>query len=321
MSRSRSRHLVDPELAPLLAALPPLDLSAETLPGLREARSQPVPGAPDPQALVPEVTTTQRLVPGFDGDPDVRVLHYEPAGRSTPAGALVWMHGGGYVLGSAAADEILCRKIARETGVVVVSVDYRLAPETPAPGAVHDCYAALSWVHDHADELGVDRGRLAVGGASAGGGLAASLAILARDRGEIPVSFQLLVYPMLDDRTGSTTAPHPYAGEFVWTAADNRFGWTCALGREPGGDASPYAAAARVESVAGLPPTFIGVGAIDLFLEEDMAYATRLLRAGIPTELHVYPGAFHTFDRVPGTRLFEAYFRDLVGALGRYVGG
>jgi acetyl esterase/lipase len=124
---------------------------------------------------------------------------------------------------------------------------------------------------------------------------------------------------MLDDRTGSTTDSHPYAGEFVWTPSDNVFGWTALLGEEPGGaDVSPYSAAARVESVAGLPPTYVSVGALDLFAEEDLSYATRLLRAGVPTEFHLYPGAFHAYDLVPTATLTQVHFRDLIGALQRH---
>lgn len=314
-----SRHLLDPELAPLAESFPVLHLSAENLAAVRAALAAPAPGAPNPEELFPDVSTTEKHVPGFEGDPDVRVLHYEPKGRSEPTGALVWIHGGGFVLGRAEVDELLCRQVAAETGAVVVSVDYRLAPETQAPGLVHDCYAALRWVYAHAESLGVDRDRIAVGGMSAGGGLAAAVAVLARDLGEVPVSHQFLVYPMLDDRTGTTTAPHPYAGEFVWTAADNRFGWSAHLGHEPGGDAtSPYAAAARVSSVAGLPPAFIAVGALDLFLEEDVAYATRLVREGVPTELHVYRGAFHAFDKASTARVVQSFSRDLITALGRH---
>ncbi|MFE5395973.1 alpha/beta hydrolase [Streptomyces sp. NPDC056568] len=316
-----SRHLVDAEIAPLLNVFPPLALAPETLAAVREGQAAPVSDAPDPQTLFPDITTTETLIPGFEGDPDVRVLHYEPKDRTAPTGALVWIHGGGYVLGTADVDEILCRRISTETGATVVSVDYRLAPETRAPGQVHDCYAALRWVHDNAEDLGVDRARIAVGGASAGGGLAATLAILARDRGEIPVSFQFLVYPMLDDRTGTTVDSAPHAGEFIWTPGDNRFGWTALLGHRPGeDDVSPHAAAARVKSMAGLPPAFIAVGALDLFLDEDVAYANRLLREGIPTELHVYPGAFHAFDLVADARLSQAYHRDFLGALGRHFG-
>jgi triacylglycerol lipase len=317
-----TRHLVDPQIAPMLDVFPPLDLSAATLADVRARMSEPVPDAPDPQALWPRVTTTERRIPGFEDDPDVRILHYEPADRPARTGALVWIHGGGYVIGSADMNEILCRQIATELGIPIVSVDYRLAPETKEPGLVHDCYAALRWTHQNAGELGIDPDRIAIGGASAGGGLTATLAILARDRGEVPVSFQLLIYPMLDDRTSSTAPAHQYAGEFIWTPSDNRFGWSSLLRQEPGGaGVSPYSAAARVHTVEGLPPTFLSVGALDLFLEEDLDYASRLIRAGVPTELHVYPGAFHAYDMVPDTRLGAAYLRDMIGALRQHFAG
>ena len=148
--------------------------------------------------------------------------------------------------------------------------------------------------------------------------MAAGLALLTRDRGQIPLAFQLLIYPMLDDRTVTVAEPHPYTGEFIWTAEANRFGWASLLGQEPGGpDVSPYAAAARAESLAGLSPTFIGVGALDLFLEEDLEYARRLMRAGVPTELHVYPGAFHGFDMAAGASVSQTAQRDRFDALRR----
>jgi acetyl esterase/lipase len=178
----------------------------------------------------------------------------------------------------------------------VVSVDYRLAPETRFPGAVEDCYAALAWLVSQAERLGVDRERVAIGGESAGGGHAAALALLVRQRGDIKLCLQMLDSPMLDDRTGSTRDAHPYCGEFVWTPASNRFGWRALLGVEPGGPEVPVEAVpARVADLSGLAPAFILVGALDLFLEEDMEYARRLTRVGVPTELHVIPGAFHGF--------------------------
>jgi triacylglycerol lipase len=183
---------------------------------------------------------------------------------------------------------------------------------------VEDCYAALKWLHANAGELGVDVGRIAIGGASAGGGLAACLGLLTRDRGEVPLAFQLLIYPMLDDRTVTHDDPHPHTGEFIWTHDSNHLGWASLLGQAPGSDGvSPYAAAARAESVAGLPPTFISVGSLDLFLEEDIEYARRLIRAAVPTELHIYPGAFHGFNMVPDAEVTQAYTRDSMGALKR----
>jgi acetyl esterase/lipase len=170
----------------------------------------------------------------------------------------------------------------------------------------------------NARDLGVDSNRLAIGGDSAGGGLAAGLALLTRDRGEVPLVLQLLIYPMLDDRTVTVADPHPYTGEYIWTADANRFGWTALLGQEPGGpDISPYAAAARAEKLEGLPPTYISVGTLDLFLEEDMEYARRLIRAGVPTELHVYPGAFHGFPMAADAQVTRAHTRDYLNALTR----
>lgn len=316
-----SRHLVDPELDAAIDLARGFELSAGSLQVAREMQASRGWDR-DPVEQYPEVTRTEHRVTARAGEPDVRVLFYEPLTRSGTTGALVWIHGGGYVLGSADGDEALVRRLVTETGVPVASVDYRLAPETSAPGQVEDCYAALRWVHERSSELSVDPARVAVGGASAGGGLAACLAILARDRDEVPVAYQLLIYPMLDDRTASTRETHDHCGEFVWTPGDNRFGWASLLGHEPGIDGVPgHHAAARVDSVAGLPPTFLCVGALDLFLEEDMTYAGRLLAAGIPTELHVYPGVYHGHDMNSGARVTAAFFRDLTDALDRALNG
>jgi acetyl esterase/lipase len=260
----------------------------------------------------------EHFVPGLQGEPDVRVLVYIPKNVSTPLPALLWIHGGGYVFGSAEQDDLQVKSIVSTVECAAVSVDYRLAPETPHPGPVEDCYAALKWLYMHAGELGVDATRIAIGGASAGGGLTAGLALLTRDRGEVPLAFQLLIYPMLDDRTVTSAEPHPYTGEYIWTPDANRFGWTALLGQEPGGpDVSPYAAAARAEHLEGLPSTFISVGALDLFLEEDLEYARRLMRAGVPTELHVYSGAFHGFNMVAGAKVVRSFVRDQLDALTR----
>jgi acetyl esterase/lipase len=206
------------------------------------------------------------------------------------------------------------RQLATELGCVIVSVDYRLAPETPFPGPLEDCYAALRWLHDGAAKLGVDPARIATKGESAGGGLAAGLALLARDRGEIPIAFQCLTYPMIDDRPPAD--PNPYVGEFVWTPKSNRFGWRAYLGREPGGDdVSPYAAAARADDLAGLPSTLIIAAALDLFLEENLEYARRLARAGVAVELQLYPGAVHGFQMAGESELGRRYHRDCRDAL------
>ena len=304
-----SRHLVRKELLGGLEYFPGGDWTHEQVLALR-ATPRPRPPMPD----VPEVEFAARLVPGPRGAPDVRVIVFRPKAAAGPLPAILHIHGGGYVMGTADMTEPAAKMLSRDLGCVIVSVDYRLAPETSHPGPVEDCYAALHWLHAHAAELGVDPARIALKGESAGGGLAAALALLARDRGEVPLCYQLLVYPMIDDR--APAEPHPFTGEFVWTHGSNRFGWASLLGHEPGAPGvSHYAAASRAEELAGLPPTYIAVGALDLFLEEDLEYARRLTRAGVPVELHVYPGAYHGFEAAGDTHTARQAQRNIVEAL------
>lgn len=230
----------------------------------------------------------------------VGVRLYRPTGTTTTTGALLWIHGGGYVIGTAAQDDALCRRFVAALGITVASVDYRLAPEHPYPAPLQDCYTALTWL---ADLPGVDRDRIAIGGASAGGGLTAALALLARDRGEVAPVFQVLVYPMLDDRTVGEHLHDP--GHRLWNATSNRYGWQSYLG-----DADPQIAVpARRADLAGLPPAWLGVGTLDLFHDEDLAYAQRLQDAGVPCEVHVVPGAFHGFDGIaPKASISREFF-------------
>lgn len=313
-----TRHLVDSELIAMLDQFPALSLTPETLRQIRAMTQEMLAHAPVNVPEFPDISVSERFIPGPAGAPDVRVLVYQPTSEQGSKPALLWIHGGGYVLGTPEQEDLGVKSMVSTTGCIAVSVDYRLAPETPHPGPVEDCYAALKWLYTHAEELGIDTTRIAIGGGSAGGGLTAALGLLTRNRGEVPLAFQVLIFPMLDDRTVTTTAPHPYTGEFIWTAEDNRFGWTALLGQEPGGpDVSPYAAAARAERLEGLPPTFISVGALDLFLEEDLEYARRLMRAGVPTELHVYPGAYHGFNMVADAYVSQTATRDQLAALKR----
>jgi acetyl esterase/lipase len=318
MTTANTKHLIDPELIPLLDMLPPLNPTRESLPQIRAMfnamTAQMLAALPES----PDISVSERHIPSPQGAPDVRVLVSLPKNASIPTPALLWMHGGGYLWDNADRAYPLVKGMIAATGCAAVSVDYRLAPETPHPGPVEDCYAALKWLYTHAEELGVDASRIAIGGESAGAGLAAALAHLTRDHGEVPLLFQLLMYPMLDDRTATATDLHPYTGEYIWTADDNRFAWTALLGQEPGGaNISPYAAPARAERLEGLPPAFIGIGALDLFLEEDLEYARRLMRAGVPTELHVYPGAFHMFSLAENARVTQAFTHDYLHALTR----
>ncbi len=307
--------LVDPELLP---AVKDSQLSPLTYEIVLNARKQ---GAAIEATFpsIPGVHISKRTIPGATGAPDVPIVIADTAPDRKNKPVLFHIHGGGYVLGAA---EIFLPGVLRyaiPTGCVVVSVNYRLAPETRFPGALQDNYAALQWVYHHAEDLGIDRKRIAIAGESAGGGHAAALAIHARDRGEVPVLFQLLIYPMLDDRTGSTRAVPPPIGQIAWGADGNRYGWTSLLGTPAGSAKVPYGSVpARVETLAGLPPAFIGVGAIDLFVDEDVEYARRLIAAAVPTELHVVPGAYHAFDlSVPGAQVSKRFTQSITVALQR----
>lgn len=315
-----SRHLIDPELLPVLDMFPSVPLDEKALPGMREMMKTMIVPAPEGETAV---TVEEVWLPSELDSHSIRALVYRPKNQSPLAPGLLEIHGGGYVVGIPEMSEAQNRHLCGTLGCVVVAVDYRLAPEVPHPGPVEDCYAALKWFHSNAEALGVDTQRIAITGGSAGGGLAAALALLARDRGEVKIAGQVLVMPMLDDRTVVRTEqnPHPYAGEFLWTHANNRFGWTSLLGQAPGSEGvSPYASPARAEDLAGLPPTFISTGALDLFVEEDMEYARRLILAGVPTDLHVYAGGIHGFAMVAGSKMAMAHARDLEGALRRMLG-
>ena len=201
-------------------------------------------------------------------------------------------------MGNLDGDDYPIKLRMKAADCITVSVDYRRAPEAPFPAPLEDCYAALKWCFEHADEIGVDSSRIAIGGGSAGGGLAAALALLVRDRAEMDVVFQMLIYPMIDD-TNVAPASETLPDTYIWSRANNLFGWTSYLGRAPGGEGvSPYAAAFRASDLTGLPPALIVVGELDLFVDENIEYARRLIGAGIPTELQVYPGAYHGFINI-----------------------
>lgn len=311
--KSPSAHLLDPEIAPFLNLWPIKELSARTLPSsralLREivtAQAEASNGRAEENGIIREEVT----IPGAGDQPDIRaIIHRADVSERRPG--YFHVHGGGFVMGAPEFTEDRDRRVVLEHGCVVISPAYRLAPETKFPGAIEDLYTALKWFSDHADELGVDAQNIIVGGESAGGGHAAALTTLARDRGEIPIAGQMLMYPMIDDRTGSTADRGPYAGEFLWTVENNRFGWESLLDCEPGDDGvSPYAAASRADDLAGLPPTALFVGTLDLFFDENTQYVRRLVSAGVPAKLHISPGAYHAFDLAGETRLGKQLERD-----------
>ncbi|MEW9856489.1 alpha/beta hydrolase [Novosphingobium sp. M1R2S20] len=312
--RSRALGQVAPELRRpgLLAGLP---LNRWSIPAVRFAISRM---AAKPAA---GIRTTERYISGPSGAPNVRVALVEREGPPRERPVLLWVHGGGYVIGSPEIDADFHARILQDLDVLIVSVDYRLAPEHPYPAALDDCHAALSWLVRASDELRIDTARIAIGGQSAGGGLAAALVQRAVDEGPIKPAFQLLIYPMIDDRTVNK-ADHAGRGRFMWTPANNRMGWSAYLGKEPGGEnVAVYAAPARREDLSGMPPAWIGVGTLDLFYPECTAYAARLRAAGVECDLDVVPGAYHGFELVgPESPLVSAFKSDAVAALGRGIG-
>lgn len=248
------------------------------------------------QKIPAGIEIEHKSVPNPDSAHPIRLRVYRPKSVLSPAPVLIWFHGGGYVMGAVEMEDAMLSQFAQELGILAVSVDYRLAPDHPFPAPLDDCYAALKWVREHAVELSVDPARIAVGGESAGGGLAAALVQLALDRGEVKPVFQLLVYPMLDDRTVLRPDP-PHKDFLTWSLGSNCFGWESYLGQPCGLDRAPaYSAAARREDITGLPPAWIGVGTLDLFYEEDAAYARKLKDCGVGCEVEVIQGAFHGFD-------------------------
>ncbi len=287
---SRDLSAVHPELRAAAARFPPIVLNRWTI-GLMQTLTSLIPfGKPAAGVELSKVYAV-----GDDGQ-RIMLRIAKPQGLRAPAPALLWIHGGGLVVGSTKQDLPMITRFAQRLGIVVAAVEYRLAPGHPYPAAIDDCYAALKWVHANAGSLGVVPERIAVGGASAGGGLAASLAQMACDRREIALTHQLLIYPMLDDRSALLT-DLPHQSLLTWTPQHNRFGWESYLG-QPVGQASapPYAVPARRGDLSGLPPAWIGVGTLDLFYDEDVAYAEKLKRHGVPCELVTVEGAFHGFD-------------------------
>jgi acetyl esterase/lipase len=301
---------VDPALWPLVEGFPPIDLSAETLTAFRAAM---VEMSVLPEASThPDVRVEEVTVPGGGAAAQrIRCLLFTPLQRAS-ASALLHIHGGGFVMGTPEMDVARNIELARATGCTILSVDYRLAPEHPHPAGLEDCHAALVWLASEAKSRGFERERIGVIGESAGGGLAASLALVARDRKSVPLAYQVLIYPML--------VPHAKAvddertGHFIWSRASNGYAWSAYLGSGPT-DVGTIAGLAT--NVAGLPPTFLVVGELDLFVHDNLGYASRLVAAGGSVEAHLYPGAIHGFDRMTEADVSRQYLRDLVAFIQR----
>jgi len=310
------RELIDPPCRE------PLDQLLEAMPGgfnaiadivaRRATVDQMLAAMPAPEN--PGVGIEDRMVPGPEYAPKVRVRIYRPDGVSGTLPCVYYIHGGGMILGTVEGEEGSAMRICHEVGAVVVSVDYRLAPENPHPAPVEDCYAGLVWTAANVEELGVDPGRIAIYGGSAGGGLAIGTALLARDRGSPQLAFMMPIYPMIDD-TNTLPSTHEVTDIGIWDRPGNIEAWKWYLG---GKEADQYAAPARAEDVSGLPSAYIDVGTVDLFRDEDIAFAQRLMQAGVPSELHVRPGSYHASETfAPDAALSQRIWAGRIDALRR----
>ena len=307
MTTTISRPPFDPELEAMLAVLGeqlPSSITPEMLPLLRQAS----PVSVDPDQILADAGISRRdvTIPGYDGD-EIVVSVLQREGRTGTGPGIFHTHGGGMIIGDRWVGLGQFLPWILRFDAVVVTVEYRLAPEFPDPYPVEDCYAGLVWTAEHADELGIDPDRLIIAGASAGGGLAAGTALLARDRQGPALAGQVLIYPMLDDRD-ATVSTVQIDGVGVWDRTSNITGWSALLGDRVGtDDVSIYAAPARATDLSGLPPSFIDCASAEVFRDEDVAYATALWHAGVQAELHVWPGGFHGFDLMaPHTAIAKA---------------
>lgn len=306
-------HLLDAELQGLPELAPSITITDETL---AEARVlyQHAEGDDHKEESDPTLTCEEIFISAQSTEP-LRCLLYRPLKAAPSMPAYLYMHGGGYILGTPEMSDQLNRVLCSRLGITILSVDYRLAPEHPLPAPLEDCYNALAWLHSQAKDLGVDPNRIAVGGESAGGGLAAALAILARDRGEYAICHQHLTYPMLDNLTGSEERPaDPLTGEFFWTPQNNQFAWKSYLGNTP---AVAPQVPARLENFDGLPPMWLHTAALDLFRDENIEYAQRAMRAGVKVDLIVLSGACHGWQLIPGTSLLKRYGREYMQGLAK----
>ncbi|MEV6872483.1 alpha/beta hydrolase [Amycolatopsis sp. NPDC051128] len=313
-------YAIDPELAPWLDMLPEVPLTDhESLLTARASMAQLGEVLPGYEPVNP-VDVRDTAVPGPSDAPDVPVRVYSPGNRTGAVPGLLYIHGGGFVMGDLDMFNAQLLRLVDELGIVIVSVDYRLAPEHPFPAPVEDCYAALAWVEAKAAELGIDPARIGVAGESAGGGLSAAVALLARDRGGPALRFQYLGIPELDDRL-DTPSMEAYTDTPIWNRPNAVFSWTSYLGAEPGGaDVSPYAAPARATDLAGLPPAFVTTCQFDPLRDEGIQYAQRLAHAGVQAEFRHYPGTFHGSGMVETAQISRRMFADVVDALRRGLG-
>jgi acetyl esterase/lipase len=312
---------IDPELLVVLEKIPDFDIWKD-LANTRVRRQAFAEKQNAHLSTMDHVLFVDHQISEAGDNPDLRVRVYKPAKTDRPLPALLWIHGGGYVLGSIDFEVAAMERFVHEVDCIVIAVEYRLAPEHPYPAPLDDCYQALAWIFASSVELGVDATKVAVGGISAGAGLAAGLAIMARDRGAYPIQYQLLMCPMLDDRNHEPST-HLELNGIAWDRDSNHKGWQAYLDGTYQQERHHYAVPARIDDLSNLPPAYISVGSLDLFRDEDIEYARRLMAAQVGAELHIFPGGTHAFEYIaPSARLSSrAHYLNyeiLKHAFGRY---
>ena len=310
-----TRHLVDPEVWPIVELLPSFEFDSKTLQLTRAGFASTAEAAEIP------IPASVRTATRADGSA-IELYVFDPNPGVTGRSTLFHIHGGGMILGSAKDMQAGPSAMAAALGIPVISVEYRLAPETPFPGPQQDCLNGLVWVTANAAELGIDPARIAIIGESAGGGLAAATALMARDTGGPKLAAQVLIYPMLDHSTGGNACrwSNRSTGEWVWTRSANQFGWEALRGDYAADDAHKgWFSPALADNLSGLPPTLLLTGSLDLFFDEDLDYARRLVDSGVPVELHSYPGAIHAFNMMAEAAISQAFSRDLMTGTARLL--
>lgn len=311
-------QLVDPQYKMLMAPAFQLTMTAETLQEIRTSQAGLARSEASP-CIQPEIV----YAPYEDASaPDVPLYCYYPSDVIDPEATILYLHGGGFVINSAVSKSVANAQLAKESRCNLVAVDYRLSPETPFPGPLEDCRTGLQWLLSKKTPGAFNPEKIILMGESAGGGLAAALALMARDQELVAPMAQVLVYPMLDYRTGTADSPYrnPTTGRLVWKPEHNRFGWQAFRGKYGlDDDRVGYFSPALAQDISRLPATFLAVGALDLFVDEDLDYVARLSRAGVPVESHVYPGVPHGFDALADTYISQRYRADLKAAFQRFL--
>jgi acetyl esterase/lipase len=306
---------LDPEIAQGIALFPALDLRDVT--AARAIRARMREAANIPRPTDDRIVEVEKNIAGPNSESTIPIRIYTPKTRKDLLPGLVFFHGGGFVMGDLESSHPRCLRLSSDGGTVVVSVDYRLAPEHPFPAGINDCFSALQWTADHARANGINPKQLAVGGVSAGGGLAAGVALMARDRDGPPIRFQLLIYPVLDDRL-QTSSMRNGAEYPIWNSRNCKDMWYHYLGASHE-VVSPYAAPARAQSLARLPPAYIAIAEYDPLRDEALQYAVRLLQSGVPVELHQYAGTVHGFDGLLPSNVSVQAADELVAVFRRFV--